>query len=118
MSDERNSDTGEFTPAAEPLYGLEGIERDAGYVPYKEEAAAEEPEAALTIAEAAQELTESRTAEGDVRTYTGFSELDDLPDNVTLTIDQAAKITTKEAAAEEAAAEEKRLEQVRQETDA
>src|SRR5690242_15395539 len=94
MSDENNRDlaTGQFK-SAEPAFGLEGIERDAGYVPYKEETSTEEP---VTVEEAAQSLTESRTPESEIRTY---SAIDDLPENVTLTIEQAAELKSREDAA-------------------
>src|SRR5690242_10451775 len=96
MSDDnRDEVTGQFTPA-EPAFGRDGIERDAGYVPYKDEASAEEPET-LTVAEATELLTESRTPESEIRTY---SAIDDLPENVTLTIEQAAEFKSKEDAAE------------------
>src|SRR5690242_6460619 len=92
MSDDnRDQATGQFTPA-EPAFGREGVEREAGYVPFKGETATE-GDGELTLDEAAAELAkdhdEAGTAEGNIRTY---SPVDDLADNVSLTEAQAAKM--------------------------
>lgn len=93
MSDEnRDGDTGQFAPA-EPLVGLAALERDAGYVPYVPDEPKEDEEA-LTVTEATDYLA-SRTPESEIKTY-GI----DLPDNVTLTVDQAEKIITDMEAAD------------------
>lgn len=113
MSDEnRDSTTGQYTPA-EPAFGREGVEREAGYVPFKEETAADDGE--LSVAEAAEQLGEQcGTAEVNVRTY---SAIDDLPENVTLTAEQASKMLTDERAAAENAAAEAEAEKIRNEVD-
>src|SRR4051812_37701120 len=98
MSESRDESNGQFS-SAEPLYGLEGVEHDQGYVPYQEEKK-EEPEE-LTVKEAAEKYTASRTAEADIKTYGPI----DLPDNVSLTVEQAAQIYTDQKAAEEAQSE-------------
>src|SRR3954466_1083266 len=97
--------------AAEPmLYGREGVEHDQGYepLPLASDAVEQEP---LTLDEAVAERAkrkeseeaESRTPETEVRTY---SPLGDLPDKVTLTIEQASAIRSEERQAAEKAAEE------------
>ncbi|WP_426525041.1 hypothetical protein [Bradyrhizobium sp. McL0615] len=111
MSETRDEATGQFTPA-EPLTGREGIEAAQGYVPFRP--AAEEPAGELTVEEAAAELSASRTAESDVVTY---SVLDGLDDNVTLTVEQAAEITSAEKAEKAKAAEEKAEAELRDEVD-
>jgi hypothetical protein len=114
MNEQRDESTGQFT-SAEPLVGLAGIEHEAGYVPYKEEPAGEEAEASeLTVEEAADRLTASRTPEADIKTY---SPLRDLPENVTLTIEQAAKIRTEMGEADAAQADLEKNEQIRKEVD-
>lgn len=118
MSDDnRSPETGQFT-AAEPAYGQEGIEREAGFVPYKEEKpeGAAEPEAEITVDEAAEELTarQEGTAEGSVKTY---SPLDDLADNVTLTVEQAAKFRAEGNEADATAKAEAEADKLRAEID-
>jgi hypothetical protein len=114
MNEQRDEATGQFT-SAEPLVGLAGIEHEAGYVPYKEEPAGEEAEASeLTVEEAADRLTASRTPEADIKTY---SPLRDLPENVTLTIEQAAKIRTEMGEADADQADLENNEQIRKEVD-
>ena len=112
MSDEnRDSTTGQFAPA-EPAFGKEGVEREAGYVPFKEDAA---DDGELTVAEAAEKLTEVQgTPEGSIKTY---SALDGLPENVTLTPEQAGKLLADDRAAENDADEAVELERVRNEAD-
>jgi hypothetical protein len=113
MSD-RDPNSGQF---AEPAFGQEGVLRDAGYVPFKEDNA--EPEE-LTVAEAAEAhaaeslAATSRTPEGEIKTY---SALDGLDDNVSLTIEQAAKIKADDEDADRRAAELAEDERTRNEVD-
>lgn len=114
MSDDnRDPATGQFAPTSEPIFGKDAVERDAGYVPYKEEGAAQE-EGELTVAEAAAELAEEHAPESEIVTY---SALDELPDNVTLTIDQAAKMLSDDHAVQEAANEKAEADALRAEVD-
>jgi hypothetical protein len=110
MSENRDDATGQFT-AAEPEFGLRGIEQEAGYVHLPEEEK-QEPEE-LTVAEAA-ELYNSRTAQADLKTY---GPVDKLPDNVALTVEQAAKIVNDRRAADEAQVELEADEKLRKEVD-
>jgi len=110
MSDENRNDDGQFAPA-EPVFGREQIERDAGYVPYKEEAPADSEE--LTLEEAVEQ-TESSTPQSDIKTY---SALDELPDNVSLTLEQAVKLQTEMDAADTAQSELEEAEKLRAEVD-
>jgi hypothetical protein len=107
MSESRDEATGQFTPEPETYFGAEGVARDQGYVPMQDEPAEEDE---LTVAEAAQQLTDSRgTAENDIVTYSPFG---DLAENVTMTIEQASKALTEAREADEAQAtmdETKRL---------
>jgi hypothetical protein len=107
MSD-RDESTGQFT-ATEPAFGQEGIEREAGYVPFKEEP---DDNAELTVKEAAEQYEGSHTAESEIRTY-GL----DLPDNMTLSVDQAAKIADDVRAADDEQAEHDDIERLRKEVD-
>jgi hypothetical protein len=50
MTTERDQESGQFT-AAEPLYGIKAIEREAGYVHLEPEQPAEE----LTVKQAAEQ---------------------------------------------------------------
>jgi hypothetical protein len=113
MSDENRDVAGQFAPA-EPAVGREGLERDAGYVPYKEEAAEAPPEE-LTVREAAEELSLSRTPESEIKTY---SPINDLPENVTLTLEQAAKFHSDEKATAAAEKDEAEADRIRAEVDA
>lgn len=110
MSEENRDAGGQF---AEPAYGLASVEREAGYVPYKEPAAEETEPEELTIAEAAAQLA-SRTPESEIRTY---GVVDHLPENVSLTVDQAAKLVAdkKEALAKDEA--ESQADRLRAEVD-
>lgn len=110
MSDDRN-EAGQFAPAPEPAFGIEGVEREAGYVPYKEDA---EPEPELTVAEAAEELVAQSTPESEIKTY---SAIDDLPDNVTLTVEQASQMLSDEHAKQAEALENAEADRLRAEVD-
>lgn len=110
MSENRDEPTGQFT-SAEPLFGQEALEHDAGYVPYKDDETAAEPEE-LTAKEAAENLTLSRTPESAIKTY-GL----DLPDNVSLTIDQAAKIAADVREADALESEGNEAQKIRDEVD-
>jgi hypothetical protein len=112
MSDENRDAAGQFAPA-EPAVGREGIERDAGYVPYKEETT-EAPPDELTVQEAAEELHLSRTPESEIKTY---SPVNDLPENVTLTLEQAAKFHSDEKAEASATKEAAEADRIRAEVD-
>lgn len=80
------NEAGQFKPA-EPAYGREGLERVAGFVPLPDESKAEEPEEFGTAKDAAAErLKQLSGSESAIVTHvTG------LPDNVTLTPEQATK---------------------------
>ncbi|RZM98712.1 hypothetical protein CWO91_36810 [Bradyrhizobium genosp. SA-3] len=106
---ERNQETGQFTTTA---YGEEGLLRDAGYVPYKDDSASEQPDE-LTVDDAAANLTASRTAEAEIRTFSPI----DLPDNVALTLDQAAKLRSDAIDAERTQAQQDEDENFRKEID-
>lgn len=112
MSDEnRDAATGQYV-SAESSFGKEGVEREAGYVPFKEEKG---DDSELTVAEAADKLTEVHgTPEGSIKTY---SALDGFDENVTLTAEQAGKLLAKERAAETDADEKAELERIRDEAD-
>lgn len=89
MSDNRDEETGQFTPE-EPIVGREATEIASGYVPYKPEP--EEDPADIKVAAWAREKLksyENSTPTSDIKTY-GI----DLPDNVTMTVEQAAKTLT------------------------
>jgi hypothetical protein len=86
-------------PSTEPAYGQEGLERAAGYVPMVDEFKPEEP-AELTKDEAAKRLKELSGSESSIITHTSG-----LPDNVTLSLDQAAKMVADARGADEAQAE-------------
>ena len=99
------NDAGQFK-SAEPAYGREAIERDAGYVPLPDESKAEVPEELTTKEAAAERLKELSGTESAIRTYTTG-----LPDNVTLTQEQAAEMlieSRKDADAEEQSAADKK----------
>ncbi len=115
MSDENRNEAGQFA-SAEPAFGLEGVEREAGYTPFKEEKAEDEAGGELTVREAADEVVAQHqgTAESDIRRY---SPLDDLADNVTLTLEQASKMLSDEHAADTKAAEEAEADRLRAEVD-
>jgi hypothetical protein len=88
MSETRDEATGQFTPESEQLFGQAAEEQAAGYVPLPDEpdAGAEE----LPAREAAEKLA-ALSSSRDIKTYTGVADLDN---NVTLTLDQAAKVVT------------------------
>src|ERR1700738_1921942 len=101
MSDENRNEAGQFAETPEPAFGREGVEREAGYLPYKEEPAADSEE--LTVAEAAEQLAAQSGPESEIRTY---SAIDDLPDNVSLTPEQGAKLLSDSWDAEAKTAEQ------------
>lgn len=111
MNENHDADTGQFAPA-ELLTGREGLEHDAGYVPYKDPEEAEPEE--LTVEDAAQALTDQATPESEIKTYSGITELDD---NVSLTVEQAAKLLVKEADADAKARDDAEAERIRREVD-
>lgn len=110
MSENRDESTGQFT-SAEPLYGLAGVEQDAGYVHLPEEK--KEGTEDLTVAEAAERYN-SRTPEAQIKTY---GAIDHLPDNVALTPEQAHKLVSERKAAEAAQAEKEEADNLRKEVD-
>ena len=86
-------------PSTERAYGQEGLERAAGYVPL--ETAAEETPDDLTVKEAAKNrLKELSGSESTIITHTAG-----LPDNVTMTLDQAADALADARGADAAQAE-------------
>ncbi len=109
MSD-RDEGTGQFA-ASELLTGRAAEERDAGYVPYKEEPIDDTGD--LTVEEAVEQLASS-TPPADIKTY---SSLDDLPKNVSLTVEQAAKIKSDMDAADSTQAENDEADRLRAEVD-
>jgi hypothetical protein len=93
------NDAGQFQ-STEPAYGREGLERAAGYVPLPDESKEETPND-LTIGEATEaRLKELSGSESKIITHTAG-----LPDNVTLTIDQAAAALKDARGADDAQAE-------------
>jgi hypothetical protein len=92
------NDAGQFE-TTEPAYGREGLERSAGYVQLPDESKEETP-AELTKDEAAQRLKELSGPESAIITHTTG-----LPENVTLTTDQAAKMLADARGADAAQAE-------------
>jgi hypothetical protein len=92
------NDSGQFE-STEPAYGREGLERAAGYTPLPDESKEETP-AELTKDEAAQRLKELSGRESAIVTHTTG-----LPENVTLTTDQAAKMLAEARQADAAQAE-------------
>ena len=124
MSEETaRTETGQFTaPAAIPETIVEQREQAAGYVPLTEEqfsGLAPSEDAPITVEEAAADLTASRTSEADIQTHSPIdAALEKLDDNVTLTPEQAARLTTATKEAEAKALEEAELQKVREEVDA
>lgn len=108
MNENHDASTGQFASPGEPLAGRAALERDAGYVPFQEE---KKPDEELTAKEAAAEVAENRPEHETKVIETG------LPDNVSLTIEQAAKFVTDADAAEKAKLEELRAEQIRKDVD-
>lgn len=108
---ERDESTGQFTEAA-PAFGIAGVEKEAGYVPFKEETSEDNSE--LSISEAAEQIETAHTAESDVRTYSPFSDLDS---NVTLTEEQGAKALSDMEDAEAKAREDEINARVQKEVD-
>lgn len=110
MSEER-TETGQFD-SSEPLTGRAAIEHDAGYVPMPEEES--EPQKELTAREAAAKVAERRTDESKIVTHVaGFK----MPANMTMTIDQAAKVVKDGRDADNAQAELEEADRVRAEVD-
>src|SRR6266850_5520993 len=85
----------------EPAYGREGLERDAGYVPHVDEFKPEEPEE-LTKDEAAAERVK-QLGSGEQKMI--YAHVTNMPANVTLTLDQAAKMVAEAREADTAQAE-------------
>jgi hypothetical protein len=113
MSEDRN-EAGQFTPA-EPLTGTAEREAAAGYQPFVEPAVETDDTSPITVEEAAADLSASRT---DIESYSPIDAfLDTLPENTTLTIEQAAKLTSEHKEAEAKAAEEAAADKLRAETD-
>jgi len=108
MNENHDEKTGQFAKADEPLFGLRATESDAGYVHLPEEPAAEE----LTVAEAAEQYL-SRTPEKEIVTRIPL----DLPDNVALTVEQAAKLYSERAEAEQQRSETEADDKFRKEID-
>jgi len=92
------NDAGQFE-STEPAYGREGLERAAGYVQMPDDSKEDVP-AELTKDEAAQRLKELSGPESAIITHTTG-----LPENVTLTTDQAAKMLAESRDADAAQAE-------------
>jgi hypothetical protein len=121
MSETRDEATGQFVSVdapAEPLVGREGVEADQGYVPLPEIKESAQPD--LTLEEAVADLAAAPeapgTPESEIKSYGTF--LDDLDPNISITLEQAAEITSNEKAAEAKALEEAANEKLRQEVDA
>ena len=117
MSENRDEATGQFA-SAEPLFGKEGVEAAQGYVPLPDSAITGIPPAddsPTTVEEAAADLSASRS---DVATYSPVDAyLEGLDANVTLTVEQAAEMTTLEKEAKAKAAEDAAAEKLRAEVD-
>jgi hypothetical protein len=92
------NDAGQFE-STEPAYGREGLERAAGYTPLPDESIEETP-SELTADEAAQRLKELSGPESAIVTHTAG-----LPENVTMTLDQAADALADARGADKAQAE-------------
>jgi len=108
MNENHDASTGQFASPGEPLTGRAALERDAGYVPFQEE---KKPDEELTAKEAAEIVAESRPEHETRVIETG------LPDNVSLTIEQAAKFMMDADAAEQTRIDNLRAEQIRREVD-
>ena len=122
MSDEANrNEAGQFASDAVPESITEQRELTAGYVPLADEAITGEApaeDAPLTVEEASLELTNSRTAEAGIQRFSPVDAyLETLPENTTLSLEQASKLTTDAKEAEAKAAEEAQLQKVRDEVD-
>jgi hypothetical protein len=81
-------------------YGEKGLEKAAGLVPHVEEFAPAEPESLTTDEAAAERLKQLSGSENEIRTFTSG-----LPDDVTLTLDQSAKMLAESREADKAQAE-------------
>lgn len=110
MNENRDEATGQFS-SDEPVFGQAALEQEAGYVPMPKEPDETEE---LTAQEAAAKLTESRTDEADIVTHSAGI---DIPDNMTMTTEQAAKALTDARGAEEAQAEIDDADKLRKEVD-
>lgn len=102
-------ESGQFS-SAEPVYGREGLERDAGYAPLPEEKNDSDD---LTVAEAAEQL--SSTPESEIRTH---SAIPDLEDNVSMTLEQGAKALSDMNEADQLEADGNEADKIRAEVDA
>ncbi|MDA9437255.1 hypothetical protein [Bradyrhizobium sp. CCBAU 51627] len=92
------NEAGQFA-SAEPAYGREGLERDAGYVPLPDETKTEAQDD-LTVKEAAQRLKELSGPESKIVTHNAG-----LPANVTMTTEQAGKMLAEAREADAAQAD-------------
>jgi hypothetical protein len=121
MTEERN-DAGQFTPSTENATGREYLERQAGFIPYKEPEAEPSDGEEPTLRDVAADLADRRRAmeaelsgpESEIKTY---SPLDGLPENTSFTVDQMAKIVGDERNAREEALEAAEIEKTRKEVD-
>lgn len=107
MSEERDEETGQFKPS-EQLFGLKAAEAEAGYVHLPPE----EPEEELTVAEAAERL-QSNTPEEDVVTHSPL----ELPENLAMTVEEAAKIHGDREHADRLQAEQDEIKRTQEEVD-
>ena len=111
MSD-RDEATGQFE-SAEPAYGREGLEREAGFVPMVQEG--EDVPEELTVGEAMDKIAElNSTPDSDIRTHVAGA---DLPENMSLTLEQAAKISADGHGADAAQAELEETAELQKEVD-
>ena len=117
----RDQETGQYTAPPPQSFGLEGQEREAGRIPLSDVMPAEEasPEEAppedVSLEKAAADLAASRrTPESQIKTYGAFN----LPDNVYLSVDEAAKLKAKDDKAEREGLAEVEAERLRAEVDA
>jgi len=109
MSNEnRDESNGQFSPE-EPKFGIAGLEADAGYKKLPSEEHSDDAEE-LTVAEAAERVLSS-TPESEIVTHGG------LPDDIAISLDEAAKISSDRRAADEAQAALEADEKDRQEVD-
>ena len=87
-------------PSTEPAYGEKGLERAAGYTPHVDEFKPAEPEELSTKEAAAERLKQLSGSESSIVTHTTG-----LDPEVTLTLDQSAKMLAESRDADKAQAE-------------
>jgi hypothetical protein len=104
------SDTTVTTEAPATVEPVNSLERDAGYVRLKDET--KEAPSELTKDEAAQRLKELSAPEGSIRTFTSG-----LPDNIALSVEQAAEMVADVRRAEKTEAETDDVKAQRREVD-